>query len=1091
MVHGIVWKVNGKLAGYVQKVVDLISLYSNSNAVLQDYICFDELGNVLLVQIGFEGFSETGQYRAEKCFCSIFFIHSCFSGQGLRSAIVCEAERGYRNALGRKMRFNNFLLDKVSKICSRSKHNFPEKLLEEVHSYDTASISDRSKLLNKISVLMGYNGLHDLIENERPDEQTEKNIKDAADDYLSLARKRFPSITLGSSPPVELYDETPGSSQIRGLLEAQRFFSNSVDEKLVDPNGLCETWPSLYQPLSEAGSSLEVEESAENLRQSSCSTTLESEGNSDHLLTVEENTENLHQSSWSTALEFEGKSDHLVTEEESSSKVGVESQSDTATFDLFLDRSISCIPGLSKRHSRQLEECGFYTLRKLLHHFPRTYADLQNAQIEIDDGQYLIFVGKIMSSRGIRASYSFSFLEVIVGCEVANNESTLEQIYDDTDTQAEKKIYLHLKKFFRGARFASHPFLRSLEGKHRLGELVCVSGKVRALSKDHYEMREYSIDVLKDENDSSIITKGRAYPIYPSKGGLKPDFLRDIIARALQAVTVNIDPIPEEIIKEFGLLCLHDAYIGIHQPNNIEEANLARKRLIFDEFFYLQLARLFQILEGLGTKIEKDGLLEKYRKPEMNAAYMEEWSSLTRKFLKALPYSLTSGQLSAISEIIWDLKRPVPMNRLLQGDVGCGKTVVAFLACMEVIASGYQAAFMVPTELLAIQHYEHFVNLLEKMDEVECKPSVALLTGSTPLKQSRLIRKDLQTGNISLVIGTHSLIAEKVEFSSLRIAVVDEQHRFGVIQRGKFNNKLYYTSTSSRMQVADTDVSSEHDTYMAPHVLAMSATPIPRTLALALYGDMSLTHITDLPPGRIPVETHIIKGTENGFKNTYAMMLEELEAGGRVYLVYPVIEQSEQLPQLRAASADLETISNKFRDYKCGLLHGRMKGDEKEEALRRFRCGETDILLSTQVIEIGVDVPDASMMVVMNAERFGIAQLHQLRGRVGRGARKSKCILVASTASSLNRLKVLEKSSDGFHLASMDLLLRGPGDLLGKKQSGHLPEFPIARLEMDGNILQEAHVAALKILSDSHDLERFPALKAELSMRQPLCLLGD
>ncbi|PPS12394.1 hypothetical protein GOBAR_AA08253 [Gossypium barbadense] len=398
------------------------------------------------------------------------------------------------------------------------------------------------------------------------------------------------------------------------------------------------------------------------------------------------------------------------------------------------------------------------------------------------------------------------------------------------------------------------------------------------------------------------------------------------------------------------------------------------------------------------------------------------------------------------------------------GDVGCGKTIVAFLACVEVIASGYQAAFMVPTELLAIQHYDHFVDLLEKMDEVDNKPSVALLTGSTPLRQSRLIRKDLQSGNISLVIGTHSLIAEKVEFSSLRIAVVDEQHRFGVIQRGKFNSKLYCTSTSSRMQAADTDVSSEHDIHMAPHILALSATPIPRTLALALYGDMSLTNITDLPPGRIPVETYIIEGTDNGFKNIYVMMLEELEAGGRLYIVYPVIEQSEQLPQLRAASADLETISN--------------------------QSGETDILLSTQVIEIGVDVPDATMMVVMNAERFGIAQLHQLRGRVGRGARKSKCILVASSSSSLNRLKVLEKSSDGFHLASVDLRLRGPGDLLGKKQSGHLPEFPIARLEMDGNILQEAHVAALKVLSYSHDLELFPALKAELSMRQPLCILG-
>ncbi|KAJ1425409.1 P-loop containing nucleoside triphosphate hydrolase [Sesbania bispinosa] len=497
------------------------------------------------------------------------------------------------------------------------------------------------------------------------------------------------------------------------------------------------------------------------------------------------------------------------------------------------------------------------------------------------------------------------------------------------------------------------------------------------------------------------------------------------------------------------------------------------------------------MLEGLGTQIEKDGLLDKYRRPENNAVCTEEWSCLTKKVLELLPYTLTSGQLQAVSEIIWDLKRPVPMNRLLQGDVGCGKTVVAFLACMEVIASGYQAAFMVPTELLAIQHYEHLLSLLENLNEVSFKPTVALLTGSTPLKQSRMIRRGIQTGEISMVIGTHSLIADSVEFLALRIAVVDEQHRFGVIQRGRFNSKLFYTSSISSEENAVTDGSSKSDAYMAPHVLAMSATPIPRTLALALYGDMSLTQITDLPPGRIPVQTYTIEGNDEGFEDVYKMMLDELEDGGKVYLVYPIIELSEQLPQLRAASADLEVISNRFQGYNCGLLHGKMKSDEKEETLKKFRSGEMHILLATQVIEIGVDVPDASMMVVMNSERFGIAQLHQLRGRVGRGTRQSKCILIASTASCINRLKVLEQSSDGFYLANMDLLLRGPGDLLGKKQSGHLPEFPVARLEVDGNILQDAHVAALKILSASHDLEQFPVLKLELSMRQPLCLLGD
>ncbi|XP_010657389.1 ATP-dependent DNA helicase homolog RECG, chloroplastic isoform X3 [Vitis vinifera] len=879
--------------------------------------------------------------------------------------------------------------------------------------------------------------------------------------------RKFPSIILGNSPPVELYDENKCHSDVRSLLAAQiceEFLSSSGAEKWDGPDRFSETWPSLCPTLPNINASLLRKESSSTLPVSSQPLTMETKEKSDVLVTVE------------------GPPANMV----------LESQNNAEPVELILDKSISFIPGLQKRHCRQLENCGFHTLRKLLQHFPRTYADLKNALIGIDDGQYMISIGKILSSRGVKASCSFSFLEVVVGCEIADCESKYEQMIGANDSWGKKTIYLHLKKFFRGTRFTNVPFLRCLQEKHKEGDIVCVSGKVRTMrTKDHYEMREYNLDLIEDDQDSSVCPKGRPYSIYPSKGGLNSNFLRDIISRALHSLPVNIDPIPKDIIEDFGLLSLHSAYVGIHQPKDLKEADLARKRLIFDEFFYLQLGRLFQILEGLGTKIEKDGLLDKYRKPELNTVFVEEWSSLTKNFLKALPYSLTSSQLSAASEIIWDLKRPVPMNRLLQGDVGCGKTVVAFLACMEVIGSGYQAAFMVPTELLALQHYEQLINLLENMEGAECKPSIALLTGSTPSKQSRMTHKGLQNGDISLVIGTHSLISEKVEFSALRIAVVDEQHRFGVIQRGRFNSKLYYNSISSRMAEASSDVLSEGDTRMAPHILAMSATPIPRTLALALYGDMSLTQITDLPPGRTPVETYTIEGCDAGFEDVYQMMLDELEVGGKIYIVYPVIEQSEQLPQLRAASTDLETISSRFQGYKCGLLHGRMKSDEKDEALRRFRSGETNILLSTQVIEIGVDVPDASMMVVMNAERFGIAQLHQLRGRVGRGVRKSKCLLVSSTASGLNRLKVLENSSDGFYLANMDLLLRGPGDLLGKKQSGHLPEFPIARLEIDGNILQEAHLAALKILGTSHDLEQFPELKAELSMRQPLCLLGD
>ncbi|XP_002526020.2 ATP-dependent DNA helicase homolog RECG, chloroplastic isoform X2 [Ricinus communis] len=1009
----------------------------------------------------------------------------CSSGKQLRSVIGLKSERVIRNAFGRRMRFCHSLLN-ISRLHIRFKHNFAEKLLDQAYKYDMPSVSDRSKLLNKVTALVDYDGFHDLIENGKAGEQSGQDLKDATDDFdVSLACKRFPSITLGSSPPVELYDETTKPLEMKTLLAAEsykEFVSDALGMKWVDSDGFYEQWTSADAVPSENYSIPKAEKD-----ESACMTT-ESREEKTYLLEElkEESVNSLSVHSEDVTAETKEKIDNIFSMQETSNKKVGESLLSAA----FLDTPVSCIPGLSKRQHHQLENCGFHTLRKLLHHFPRTYADLQNALVGVDDGQYLISVGKILSSRGVRASYSFSFLEVVVGCEVAIDESQHNTI--DTDSGETRTIYLHLKKFFRGVRFTNQPFLKSLANKHKLGDVVCISGKVKTMStKDHYEMREYNIDVLKDDDVSSLHPEGRPYPIYPSKGGLNPDFLRDIIARALQALGPGIDPIPKEIIQDFRLLHLHDAYTGIHQPRNVEEADSARRRLIFDEFFYLQLGRLFQMLEGLSTRTEKDGLLLKYRKPELNALYVENWSSLTKKFLKALPYSLTSSQLNAVSEIIWDLKRPVPMNRLLQGDVGCGKTVVAFLACMEVIGSGYQAAFMVPTELLAIQHYEHLLKLLETMEENQSKPSIALLTGSTPLKQSRMIRKDLQSGDISMVIGTHSLISENVEFSALRIAVVDEQHRFGVIQRGQFNSKLYYTSLRSRMAVTTSIGSSKGDVYMAPHILAMSATPIPRTLALALYGDMSLTQITDLPPGRIPVETHIIEGNSQGFEDIYKMILDELEAGGRVYLVYPVIEQSEQLPQLRAASADLQAISDRFQRFNCGLLHGRMKSDEKDEALRRFRSGETQILLSTQVIEVGVDVPDASMMVVMNAERFGIAQLHQLRGRVGRGERKSKCILLGSTSSSLNRLKVLEKSSDGFHLANADLLLRGPGDLLGKKQSGHLPDFPIARLEIVGKILQEAHDAALKVLGDSHDLERFPELKAELSMRQPLCLLGD
>ncbi|KAJ3685254.1 hypothetical protein LUZ61_014418 [Rhynchospora tenuis] len=752
-----------------------------------------------------------------------------------------------------------------------------------------------------------------------------------------------------------------------------------------------------------------------------------------------------------------------------------------AHWESILDRSLKFLPDTTSRQANLLEKSGFPTIRKLLNHFPRTYADLQNAQGAIEDGHYFMFVGKVISSKGTRGGAQFGILQVLVGCEIQN-----------VDSNENKTVYLHLKRFYRGRRFTYKSFLDMIASKYKEGDHVYVSGKVKKMTtENHYEIAQFNIDMLEKEEEKYAHLERKPCPVYPSKNGLKPNTIGDVISRALKALNNEIDPVPSEVLSEFNLLNLFDAYLGIHRPKTLIDADLARRRLIFDEFFYLQLGRLFQMLEALGTNLEREELLARYRNDNISEVCISEWDPLTRNLLKSLPYSLTTSQLTALSEIILDLKRPIPMNRLLQGDVGCGKTVVAFLSCMEVVGSGFQAALMVPTELLAIQHYQELNSLFEQLDSGNegFKPKIALLTGSTSTRERRLILKGLQSGDISMVIGTHSLISEKIEFRSLKIAVIDEQHRFGVVQRGRFNSKLFSRLRDDSMNHDLND--DENKAFMAPHILAISATPIPRTLALALYGDMSITQITDLPPGRQPIETLALEGNEAGFEKVYKMMKDELAADGKIYLVYPIIEESEQLPELHAAVTDYESISGKFEGYNCSLLHGRMKAEEKEEALRKFRDGQTRILLATQVIEIGVDVPDASMMVVMNAERFGMAQLHQLRGRVGRGNKKSRCVFLSSTSGSLKRLKVLESSSDGFYLAQADLLLRGPGDLLGKKQSGHLPEFPVARLEIDGDVIQKAHLAALKVLSMSNNLEKYPGLKAELSMRQPLCILGD
>ncbi|KAK3155065.1 hypothetical protein QOZ80_2BG0198400 [Eleusine coracana subsp. coracana] len=996
------------------------------------------------------------------------------SDNNLTRVISLGFRRGRPRRIGSKMRFRNALSSKLFQWCSRENHTSVQKLLQ------VDGISERSKLLKKVSVLMGYSNAQDLVDQQRARRESAAELISVFKeiDFTEISAK-FPCIKIGDASPVELYDDATGMKCKETVL------SENLTSFIRDSGGNLEStyeFPqesySLSQTITNAADQSIVEDSSvttQHISQEPQTLT-----NADDPSTSGDNP---------LPMQHASPSPEPAIDRE---PCPMSSSSDSITPDNnILDKSIRCLSGTTTRQYRLLEEGGFHTVRKLLQHFPRTYADLQNPEGPIEDGQYIMLVGTVRSSRGIKVKSTLGFLEVVVGCSLV--ETMLSSSVKSSNSGEEQDtIHLHLKKFFSGTRFSSQYFLNCVSAKHKEGDLVYISGKIKkSLSKGHYELTEYTIDSLQEEEEHSTMLDRKPHPIYPSKAGMKPNLLSLFISRALEMLTPDVDPMPPEILSEFNLPSLFDAYMGIHKPRTRDEADFARRRLIFDDFFYLQLGRLFQMLEAVGTWAEKEELLVKCKNHELNAVGVDDWSPLTKKLLKALPYSLTPSQLNAVREIIWDLRRPVPMNRLLQGDVGCGKTVVAFLACMEVVNSGFQAAFMVPTEVLAVQHYQHLTSLLDKIDGDESKPNIALLTGSTSTRESRIIRNGLKEGEIAMVIGTHSLIADKTEFSALRISVIDEQQRFGVVQRGRFNSKLYTPSLKFSDENTSPDEASDSETFMAPHVLAMSATPIPRTLALALYGDMSLTQITDLPPGRQPIKTLALEGNDAGFETIFQMMRDELIDGGKIYLVYPIIEESEQLPQLHAAKADFGTIKQKFDGYPCGLLHGRMRSDEKDEVLNSFRSGETRILLSTQVIEIGVDVPDASMMVVMNAERFGIAQLHQLRGRVGRGERKSRCIFLSSTTSTLPRLKVLETSSDGFYLANADLLLRGPGNLLGKKQSGHLPEFPIARLEIDGGILQEAHLAALKVLSTSKDLALYPKMKMELSMRQPLSILGD
>ena len=536
-----------------------------------------------------------------------------------------------------------------------------------------------------------------------------------------------------------------------------------------------------------------------------------------------------------------------------------------------------------------------------------------------------------------------------------------------------------------------------------------------------YNMTNPAFEAL----DSVPVTTRRVLPVYPLTAGLSNAAVLKAVRQALAVCDAPAEIIPEAVRRQYGILGAERAYYAIHEPSSMAEAELAKKRLIFEEFFVF----------SAGLSLMRASRAEKKTESYVNLDMTP--------FRASLPFALTGAQNRAINEILADFRKGAPMNRLVQGDVGSGKTMVAAAAAFAAIQNGRQAALMAPTEILAEQHYESLGKLFAPLGL-----RTVLLTGSMTVKEKRLVREAIASGEADLAVGTHALLSEATQFENLGLVITDEQHRFGVSQRAKLSAK-------------------GND----PHLLVMSATPIPRTLALLMYGDLDVSILDELPPGREPVDTFLVGESYRARIN--AFIRKQVAGGHQCFVVCPAVEENEELG-IKAATVWAETLQQTvFPDLRIALLHGQMKGAEKEEAMAAFARGEADVMVATTVIEVGVDVPNATLMVIEDADRFGLSQLHQLRGRVGRGKAKSYCILTSHNKNqeTLQRLKALCKTTDGFRIAEEDLKLRGPGDFFGSRQSG-LPTFRVANLSYDLQTLKDAQAASAAWIDSSGTSDR-------------------